>query len=207
VVDSRGNIYFNDYRNERIRKIDHQGVISTFAGTGIAGYYGDEVPANQATTSDVYGLAIDKEDNLYLIDSLNFAVRKVDASTNIISTIVGKGMPDPAVEFSPVWDSFLAGRLHPKGTIGSEVPHALEIDSQGNIFIGETGTHLIRMVHRARQYLLTVAGSGKSGWAGDDGPARKANLEVHGLRIDSKGRLFFVDFRHHIIRKISFPRK
>jgi len=90
------------------------GIISRFAGTGIAGYYGDEGPANQATTSDVYGLAIDKKDNLYLIDSLNFAVRKVDARANIISTIVGKGMPSPAVEFSPVWDSFLASRLHPK---------------------------------------------------------------------------------------------
>jgi len=68
-------------------------------------------------------------------------------NTNIISTIVSKGMPGTATEFSPVRDSFLAGRLHPKGTNGSEVPHALEIDSQGNIFIGETGTHRIRMVH------------------------------------------------------------
>jgi len=65
----------------------------------------------------------------------------------------------------------------------------------------------IRMVHKDKQYLLTVAGSGKPGWTGDDGPARQASLEVHGLRIDSKGHLFFVDFIHHVIRMIEFPQK
>jgi len=52
---------------------------------------------------------------------------------------------------------------------------------------------------------LTVAGSGKPGWTGDDGPARQADMEVHGLRMDSQGRLFFVDFIHHVVRTISFP--
>ena len=205
VVDSRGHIYFNDYRNDRIRKIDNRGIISTYAGTGVPGYYGDGGPANQAAINDVYGLAIDRQDNLYLIDSLNFAVRKVDAGTRIISTIVGKGKPGPAIEFSSVLESFLGGKPHPKGTIGSEVAHAIEVDSQGNLFIGETGTHHIRMVHKGKQCLLTVAGSGKPGWTGDNGPARQASLEVHGLRMDSKSRLFFVDFIHHVIRKIDFP--
>jgi len=207
VVDSRGNIYFNDYRNDRIRKIDNRGIISTYAGTGVPGYSGDGGPADQAAINDVYGLAIDKQDNLYLIDSLNFAVRKVDAGTQIISTIVGKGKPGPAIEFSSVSESFLGGKPHPKGTIGSEVAHAIEVDSQGNLFIGETGIHQIRMAHKGKQCLLTVAGSGKPGWTGDDGPARQASLEVHGLRLDSKGRLFFVDFIHHIIRVIDFTKE
>ena len=205
--DSQGNIYFNDYRNDRIRKIDNQGGISTFAGTGVPGYSGDGDQANQATINDVYGLAIDKEDNLYLIDSLNFAVRKIEAATGIISTLIGKGRPGPVVEFSSVSDSFIGGKPHPKGAIGSEVPHAIEIDSHGNLFIGETGTHRIRMANKNRQCLLTIAGSGNPGWTGDNGPARQANLEVHGLRIDSRGRLFFVDFIHHVIRVIEFPNK
>jgi len=207
VVDSHGNIYFNDYGNDRIRKIDNQGIISTYAGTGVPGYSGDRGPANQAAINDVYGMAIDEKDDLYLIDSLNFAARKIDSGTGIISTVVGQGRPGPVIEFSPILQSFLGGNPHPKGVIGSEVPHAIEIDSQGNLFIGETGTHRIRMVHKNKQCLLTVAGSGKPGWTGDNGPARQANLEVHGLRIDSKGRLFFVDFIHHIIRAIEFPEK
>jgi len=204
VVDSRGNIYFNDYRNDRIRKIDHRGIISTYAGTGVPGYSGDGGPADQAAIDDVYGLAIDKQDNLYLIDSLNFAVRKVDARTRIISTIVGKGKPGPVVEFSSLSESFLGGKPHLKGTIGSEVAHAIEVDSQGNLFIGETGIHRIRMAHKGKQRLLIVAGSGKPGWTGDNGPALQASLEVHGLRLDSKGRLFFVDFIHHLVRVIDF---
>jgi len=207
VVDSRYQIYFNDYRNDRIRKIDYRGVISTYAGTGIPGYSGDGGSANQATINDVYGLAIDKKDNLYLIDSLNFAVRKIDAHTGIIHTLVGRGKPGPVNEFSPVSESFLSGNPHPKGTSGSDVPHAVEVDSQGNLFIGETGTHRIRMVPKNKQCLLTVAGSGKPGWTGDDGPAQKATLEVHGLRIDSKGRIFFVDYIHHIVRVIDFIEK
>jgi len=206
VADSRGHIYFNDYRNDRIRRIDTQGIILTYAGTGVPGYSGDGGPADTAAINDVYGLAIDKGNNLYFIDSLNFAVRKIDAGTGIISAVVGKGRPGRVIEFSPVLESFLGGHPHPKGTIGSEVPHALEIDPQGNVFIGETGIHRIRMVHKTKQYLLTVAGSGKPGWTGDDGPARQADLEVHGLRMDSKGRLFFVDFIHHVIRVISFPK-
>lgn len=207
VVDSHGNIYFNDYRNDRIRKIDNKGIISTFAGTGVPGYSGDGGQANQAIINDVYGLAIDKEDNLYLMDSLNFAVRKVDAATGIISTVVGKGRPGPVVEFSSVSDSFLGGNPHPKGAIGSEVPHAIEIDSHGNLFIGETGTHRIRMANKNRQCLLTIAGNGNPGWTRDNGPARQASLKVHTLRIDSRGRLFFVDFIHHVIRVIEFPNK
>jgi hypothetical protein len=207
VVDSHGNIYFNDYRNDRIRKVDTQGIISTCTGTGVPGYRGDGGPADKAAINDVYGLAIDKDDNLYLVDSLNFAVRKVAAATGIISTVVGKGRPGLGIEFSRVSDSFLGGQTHSKGTIGSEVPHAVEVDSQGNIFIGETGTHRIRMVHKSGQYLLTVAGTGQPGCSGDNGPARQADLEVHGLRTDSKGRLFFVDYIHHVIRVIEFPEK
>ena len=207
VVDSHSNTYFNDYRNDRIRKIDNQSIISSYAGTGVPGYSGDGGPANRATINDVYGLAIDKNDNLYLIDSLNFAVRKIDPDTGIISTIVGQGRPGPVIECSPILQSFLAGRSHPKGAVGSEVPHAVEIDSQGNLFIAETGAHRIRMVDKNKHCLLTIAGSGKPGWTGDGGPARQASLEVHGLRIDSKGRLFFIDFIHHVIRVIEFPQK
>lgn len=204
VVDSQGNVYFNDYANDRIRKVDEQGIISTYAGTGVAGYSGDGGPAIKARINDVYGMAIDRNDDIYLIDSLNFAVRKIDFRTGIISTIIGKGRPGPVVEFASIEDSFLGGTPHPKGTIGAEVPHAVEIDSSGNVFIGDTGANRIRMVDLQKKCVFTVAGTGRRGWSRDNGHAREAELEVHGLRIDSKGRLFFVDFHHHIVRMIEF---
>ncbi|WP_312648148.1 NHL domain-containing protein [Aminipila sp.] len=81
VADSKGNVYFNDFKNDRVRKIATDGIISTYAGTGIPGYSGDSGPADRAQINQVYGLAIDKDDNVYLMDSANFAVRKVDAES------------------------------------------------------------------------------------------------------------------------------
>ncbi len=172
AVDREDNIHVADLINCAVRKIDRKtGIIMTLAGSGQRGYDGDGGPADKAAIDNVYGLAIDKQDNLYLIDSLNFAVRKVDARIQIISTIVGKGKPGPVVEFSSLSDSLLGGKPHLKRTVGSEVAHAIEVESQGNLFIGETGTHRIRMAHKGMQRFLTVAGSGKPRWTGDNGPA------------------------------------
>lgn len=204
VVDSKGNIYFNDYKNERIRKINTEGIISTFAGTGIPGYSGDGTPANKAQVNDVYGLGIDLKDNVYIMDSLNFAVRKVDADSGIISTIVGKGEPGPIVEFENINNSYIGGPIHKKGTIGLEAPHAVEVDSNGNIFIGDTGSYRIRMVNMVHNLVYSVAGNGREGNSGDNGPALNACLGVHGLRIDSSGNLYFVDFLNHVVRVIKF---
>jgi hypothetical protein len=207
VVDSKGNVYVNDYGNDRIRKINRKGIITTYAGTGMPGYTGDGGPAIRASINDVYGLAIDKADNIYLIDSLNFAVRRVDSKTQIISTVVGKGRPGQIIDFILPTEAYLGGKPHIKGTIGSEVPHALDVDCLGNIFIADTGVKRIRMIDIQRNLIFTVAGNGVRAWSGDDGPAKEASLEVHGLRIDSRHRLFFVDFHHHLVRMIDFPLK
>jgi sugar lactone lactonase YvrE len=204
VVDSKGNVYFNDYKNDRIRKINLAGIISTFAGTGIPGYSGDGGPANKAQINDVYGLGIDTKDNVYIMDSLNFAVRKVDADSEIISTVIGQGEPGPIVEFENICNSFIGGPLHKKGTIGMEAPHAVEVDSNGNIFIGDTGSFRIRMVDLERNLVYTVAGNGNKGNSGENGRALNACLGVHGLRIDSENNLFFVDFHNHVIRVVKF---
>ncbi len=204
VVDSKGNVYFNDYKNDRVRKIDQYGMISTYAGTGIHGYSGDGGLAYNGQINDVYGLGIDRNDNIYIMDSLNYAVRKVDAKTRIISTVVGKGSPGSIVEFESVCSSFIGGPVHEKGTIGMEVPHAVEVNSDGNIFIADTGSYRIRMVNLEQDLLYTVAGNGVKGCFGDNGKALDASLNVHGLRIDSNNNLYFVDFHNHVIRVIRF---
>jgi sugar lactone lactonase YvrE len=186
VVDSRGKVYFNDFKNDRVRKIDPNGMISTCVGTGIPGYSGDSGPADKAQINQVYGLAIDKDDNIYLMDSGNFAIRKVVAESGIITTVVGKDKQEMVIDF------------------GVDVPHAIEVDPNGNIFIGNTGSDQILLVNVKSNSAYTIAGTGEKGCSGDNGLARDASLAVHGLRMDSENNLYFVDFINHVVRVIRF---
>lgn len=205
VADSRGCIYFNDYKNDRIRKVDKSGQITTYAGTGEAGYSGDGGPASMARINDVYGLAIDGLDNLYIMDSLNFAVRKVDADTGIITTVIGTGKPGNSPDYVAISAAYLGGEAHVKGDIGGKVPHAVEASRTGNVFIAETGLQRIRMADIRRGEVYTVAGNGEGGLCPSSTKALSACMDVHGIRIDSKGRLYFNDFHSHVVRVLLFP--
>jgi len=204
VVDKMGNVYFNDYRNDRVRKVDPEGMITTFAGTGTKGYSGDGDLADKAQINDVYGLAIDKYDNIYIMDSLNFAVRKIDAKTKVITTIVGKGVPGLITEFEKVSNSYIGRVSHEKGTIGMEAPHAVEVSSDGNLIIADTGHHRIRLIDVLHDTVYTIAGNGEKGCIGNNIKALNASLCVHGLRMDSANNLYFNDFENHVVRVIRF---
>lgn len=204
VGDSIGNVYFNDYKNERIRKVDINGVISTFAGTGESGYTGDGGPANQAKINDVYGLAIDKYDNLYFVDSLNFAIRKINIHSEIINTVCGKGKPGAIVEFESIDRCYLGGNAHPKGTVGGDVPHGLDVSKEGYIFIADTGVNRLRIVDPFENQVYTIAGIGEGGGSGDGGLALEAKINIQGVRVDLESNIYFVDFYHHVVRKITF---
>lgn len=192
VVDSKGNVYFNDYGNDRIRKVDKRGIISTFAGIGTHGYSGDGGPADRAMINDVYGLAVDKNDNVYIADSLNFAIRKVDSRTGIISTVIGKGKPGKVIEFEEISKSHLCGEAHKKGTTGGKVPHAVDVDKNGNIFIADTAVNRIRIADMSKNQVYTIVGADGEG------------IAVHGLRADNKGNLYFVSFHNHIVGMVKF---
>lgn len=204
VADTKGNVYFNDYGNDRIRKVDTKGNISTFAGIGLHGYSGDGGPATQAKINDVYGLAIDKYDNVYLVDSLNFAIRKVDAITGIISTIIGKGVPGQAIEFEEISKSYLCGQAHKKGTVGDKVPHAVDVDTDGNVLIGETAVNRIRIADISKNQVYTIAGTDEK--VLNSCLALNSRIGVHGLRVDSSGNLYFVDFHNHVVRVVKFSK-
>lgn len=163
VADKFGNVYFNDYRNERVRKINTEGIITTYAGTGTKGYWGDGGPAYEAQINEVYGLAIDKQNNLYLMDSMNFAVRKIDAVTQIISTL------------------FQGDMNH---------PHAVEITDNDIIFVADTGNERIQMFDNKQNLRSVIAA---------DSPLFRA----HGLRMDSQGNLYFIDFIDNTVKGIK----
>lgn len=204
VVDKMGNVYFNDYRNDRVRKVDMKGIITTFAGTGTKGYSGDGDIADKAQINDVYGLGIDKYDNIFIMDSLNFAVRKIDAKTKVITTIIGKGVPGPITEFENISNSFIGRVTHEKGTIGMEAPHAVEISTNGNLIIADTGHYRIRLIDVMHDTVYTIAGNGEKGCSGSNIKALDASLCVHGLRMDSVNNLYFNDFENHVVRVVKF---
>lgn len=94
ATDQEGNLYFVEGDAARVRRIDASGIISTYAGTGQAGFGGDDGPANKAMLKKPWGLALDSEGNLYISEIYNNRIRRVDVKTHTITTVAGNGKPD-----------------------------------------------------------------------------------------------------------------
>ena len=191
AVDSFGNIYISDRNNNRIRKIDiATGNISTIAGTGTAAYSGDGGPATSAAISVPLGIAIDSSDNIYFVHKGNDVIRRIDASSGIISTVAGNGTDGYSGDGGPATSAQLSN------------PYDVAIDSFGNIYI--TGdSDLIRKVDHTTGYISTIAGT-TSGYSGDGGLATSAQLyNPDGIALDSLGNIYIADSNGNRIRKID----
>ena len=174
AVDGVGHVYIADTGNHLIRRVDASGTITTFAGTGEYPYNGDNRPAVEANLYEPTGLAVDTAGNVYIADTSNNRVRKVD-STGIITTV--------------------AERLR--------APRGVAVDDTGNIYIADTGNQRIRRVDPTGN-MTTVAGTGSRGYSGDGGPAIQAQLnEPTGVAVDSAGNIYIADFNNHRIRKVG----
>jgi uncharacterized protein (TIGR03437 family) len=189
AVDSSGNVYVADYGNNRIRKISN-GVISTIAGNGTAGFTGDN---GQASTAGVYeprGVAVDSAGNVYIADAHNYRVRKVTVSTGVITTVAGNGT---------------AGATGDNGAATSaelRYPVSVSLDSAGNLYIADLGASVIRKVTNGT--ITTLAGNGAAGFGGDGGPATSALLDQpNGISLDSTGNLYIADYLNARIREIA----
>ena len=171
AADSHGNVYFSEPANHRVRRIDlESGTISTVAGTGELGFSGDGGPAISALLHTPGGLAVDSLGNLYIVDNRNHRVRRVSATTGIISTVAGTGEP----RFSG--DDGLAT------SAGIGYPVGLAVDSLGHLYIG--ANNRVRRVDAASGIISTVAGNGERGFSGDGGPATSASM-INGLEHSS----------------------
>ncbi len=190
AIDPTGIIYIVDQRNDRIRKIDAAGTISTYAGTGFAGFSGDGGPAASAKLNHPTRIALDASGNLFIADSGNNRIRKVDATGNI-STVAGDGVK---------------GFLGDGGTaITAELNNPIDVavDGSGNLFIADYGNNRIRKVDGGGT-ITTYAGISIPGFSGDGGPATAANIyEPAGLVIDAAGNLYFSDLANFRVRKID----
>ncbi|MBI4551402.1 MAG: choice-of-anchor D domain-containing protein [Candidatus Latescibacteria bacterium] len=200
-VTGEGTIYIADTSNQRIRKVDTNGVITTIAGTGNAfGPLGDGGPATQASFYNPTSLFVDETRNLYFTDQGGHRIRKVD-SNGIITTIAGSG-PTGYENGSFAGDGGLATQAR------LDSPSGLFVDKTGNLYLADTGNQRIRKVD-TNGVITTIAGSGPTGFNnggffGDGGLATQARLDLPtGLAMDGTGNLFIADLRNERIRKVD----
>src|SRR5437879_547854 len=193
AVDSSGNLFIADAGNERIRRVDATtGIITTVAGNGSAGFSGDGGPATGAGLFGPAGIAVDSSGNLFITDSLNNRIRRVNAATRIITTVAGNGMFGFSGDGGPATSAELL------------VPTGVSVDSSGNLFIADTENARIRRVDATTGIITTVAGNGSFGFSGDGGPATSADLNFPtGIAIDSSGNLFITDSLNNRIRRVN----
>ncbi|MGP8217764.1 MAG: T9SS type A sorting domain-containing protein [Bacteroidia bacterium] len=165
--------------------------ITTIAGTGTSGYTGDGGSALFAGLSGPYEVTTDLSGNIYIADAGNYRIRKINASTGIITTIAGTGAESSTGDGGPAIAAGLA------------YPVSVAVDNSGNIYIGEQGSNRIRKVNTAG-IITTVAGNGTYGYSGDGGQATAAQIGYpYGIAVDDSGNLYMGDETNYVIRKIN----
>jgi sugar lactone lactonase YvrE len=189
-LDAGGNLYIADTSNDRIRRVDAaSGIVTTVVG-GTQGSSGDGGPAISAELSYPEGVTSDAAGNLYIADTLNNRIRKVDAATGIITAVAGNGTGGFGGDGGLATNALL------------DVPAAVALDTSGDIYVADTGNNCIRRVDAITGIIITVAGDGNAGFSGDGGPATKAELTTpFGIAVDASGNLYIPgDLR---IREVS----
>lgn len=195
AVDATGNVYIYDADNFRIRKVDTNGIITTFAGNGQSGSSPDGSLAAKAMLglTGNGSLTVDSAGNVYFSDVSNFAVRKVSVATGILTTVAGTlGKTGNSGD----------GGLATSATLQN--PCGLAFDSSANLYIVDAFNHNVREVSAKTGIITTVVGTGGFGATGDGGPATAATLgSPFDIAIDSQGDLFIVDAYNNSVREVT----
>ena len=189
AVDNLGQIYITESVNSRVRKIDANGIITTFAGTGQTGYSGDGGPATAAKLALPQGIGVDSAGNVYFADNATH-IRRVDTAGTITTfagsgaTSGGDGGPATSAGMTPAWAA---------------------PDSSGNVFICDVGLHRIRKVNSAGIISTYAGGALNTGLGnGDGGPATGAVFSnISSVAVDPAGNVYVADNGADNIRKVS----
>ncbi|MEQ9409136.1 MAG: hypothetical protein RIK87_15480 [Fuerstiella sp.] len=190
--DAAGNMFFVEMQNHIVRRVDaNTGNIELVAGNGTQGFAGDGGPATAASLNRPHSIALDNDQNLYICDIGNHRVRRVDLKTGIITTFGGTGEKKPTPDGAAIAGTPLNG------------PRALDFDGKHSLILAlREGNAIYRMDLQAGT-LQHLAGTGKSGYTGDGGPAKQATLSgPKGVALASNGDIYFADTESHTARVI-----
>lgn len=195
VLDEKGNLYFTDSFNHRIRKVDTRGIIASIAGTGKSGGSGDGGPALKAELNNPQGIAIDHEGNLLVADTFNHVIRRIDKG-GMITTIAGS-KPGYGGDGGPAINALLS------------IPYAVEEAPDGTIYISDSGNSRIRKIDSAG-HIQHVVGFGPAsglfgaGFAGDGAQAKEAKIySAVDIAFDGTGNLYISDTGNNRIRRVA----
>jgi len=247
--DSKGNLITVDMKNAVIWRVDGTTKqVSVIAGTGTPGFSGDNGPAMQAQLRQPHAIILDARDNIYVCDLGNVRVRKIDAETGMITTVIGGGnqqllpmtlgfddlrLPGPRamdlvngdslilamregnriyrVQLQQKTLTLLAGTgrkgYSPLSTPGPEValsgPKGVAVDGKGDIYFADTESHTIRVIRAANGQVETVVGTGKRGDGPDGDPLKCQLARPHGICVDQEGNLYIGDSENHRVRMVK----
>jgi sugar lactone lactonase YvrE len=196
AVDDSGNMYIADTWNNRIRKVSiSTGIITTYAGNGVAGYSGFGVAANSAELDHPIGITVDDTGNVYFTDNTNQVIREVRKSTGIITTIAGNG----STGFSG------DGGLATSDSVEFSSPFGIKVDDTGNIYIADEVNSRIRKITKSTGIITTIAGNGVNGFGGDGKHADSAEFFFPtDVAIDTAGNIYIADgVINNRVRKIT----
>jgi sugar lactone lactonase YvrE len=193
AFDKAGNCYFTESRSEKLVKVDTRGIGSIFAGTGQKGYGGDGGPAIQALIGFPHTISIGRDAQLYLADTANNRVRKIDLKTGIITTVAGTGEKGYSGDGGPateaVFSGILAASLSPSGE---------------RLYIPDGDNKRLRMVNLKTGIVTTIAGNGKEGVPQDGAKAVDSPLlNPRAAAEDSKGNVYIVERKGNAFRVID----
>jgi streptogramin lyase len=174
-----GAFYYCEYTGQRIRRIGKDGIITTIAGSGQEGFTGDGGPALKATFNKPHELRFDAAGDLYIVDMVNHAVRKIDMKTGILTTIAGTGQPGYSGDGGPAVKAQF------------KQPHSIQFGPEGDLYICDIGNHVIRRLDMKTGTISTFAGTGKAGDTPDGSPITGTPLKgPRSLDFDQEGNLW-----------------
>jgi sugar lactone lactonase YvrE len=193
AVDGVGNVYIADTNNNRVRKVSFAsgstiGSITTIAGTGAPGFSGENVPSNNAQLNQPTGVAVDSSGNIYIADTGNNRIRKINTA-GIITTVAGNG------------SNTYSGDGGQATSAGIVSPHGVAVGPAGSIYITDASGRVRKV---SSGVIITIAGNGTLGYSGDGGPATSAQLSLPwGITVDGSGYVYVSDVNEQAIRLLA----
>ncbi len=193
AADAAGNLFIVDRENQRLRRVDAAtGIITTVAGTGVAGSTGDGGPAAAAGLHNPYAVAVDAAGSLFITEQGSNRVRRIDAATGIITAFAGTGAAGYSGDGGPATEATL------------QAPYGVEADPSGSVYVADLYNHCVRRVDAATGIITTAAGTGAAGLGADGVPAAESAFDCPiGLAFDAAGNLLVAEYANHRVRAVN----